>query len=589
MITAALLGNPNVGKTTLFNYLTGSNQYVGNWPGVTIEKKEGYIGDRVKIVDLPGIYALDTFSNEEKISKEFLEKGNVDVIINIVDASSLNRNLYLTLQLKQFKKPIILVLNMMDVAKAKGIKIDFEKLAKKLGVTVVPISASKGIGIENVKKLLESGNFFRPTNENDYHYIDDERENYRFIEEVLSEVIVKESVESTTITEKIDSIVLNRFLAYPLFLLILYLIFMFTFNWVGQPLSDAMDEYIISGIVNLLENLLQNSSPWFSSLIIDGIVGGVGSVIVFLPVVMTLFLGITFLEDSGYMARAAFIMDKIMRKLGLSGKAFIPFIIGFGCSVPAIMSARTLESEKDRKLTALLVPLMSCNARLPVYALFAAIFFPGNESTVTFSLYILGVAIAIIIGLLFKNTIFRKDEEPFIIELPEYKIPELRNLMINTWEKGKGFLKKAGTIIFAMSVIVWLLSNFNFNGFTDMENSFLANFGSTIASVFKPMGYGTWQSAVALLTGLMAKEVVVSTMGVVYGLDLYNILSQQFTPLAAYSFLVFVLLYTPCISVIATMRKEFGNRMMAFSVFYQLLLAWIVSFVVYNVGSFIIG
>ena len=589
MITAALLGNPNVGKTTLFNYLTGSNQYVGNWPGVTIEKKEGYIGDRVKIVDLPGIYALDTFSNEEKISKEFLEKGNVDVIVNIVDASSLNRNLYLTLQLKQFKKPIILVLNMMDVAKAKGIKIDFEKLAKKLGVTVVPISASKGIGIENVKKLLESGNFFRPTNENDYHYIDDERENYRFIEEVLSEVIVKESVESTTITEKIDSIVLNRFLAYPLFLLILYLIFMFTFNWVGQPLSDAMDEYIISGIVNLLENLLQNSSPWFSSLIIDGIVGGVGSVIVFLPVVMTLFLGITFLEDSGYMARAAFIMDKIMRKIGLSGKAFIPFIIGFGCSVPAIMSARTLESEKDRKLTALLVPLMSCNARLPVYALFAAIFFPGNESTVTFSLYILGVAIAIIIGLLFKNTIFRKDEEPFIIELPEYKIPELRNLMINTCEKGKGFLKKAGTIIFAMSVMVWLLSNFNFNGFTDMENSFLANFGSTIASVFKPMGYGTWQSAVALLTGLMAKEVVVSTMGVVYGLDLYNILSQQFTPLAAYSFLVFVLLYTPCISVIATMRKEFGNRMMAFSVFYQLLLAWIVSFVVYNVGSFIIG
>ena len=589
MITVALLGNPNVGKTTLFNYLTGSNQYVGNWPGVTIEKKEGYIDDRVKIVDLPGIYALDTFSNEEKISKEFLEKGNVDVIINIVDASSLNRNLYLTLQLKQFKKPIILVLNMMDVAKAKGIKIDFEKLAKKLGVTVVPISASKGIGIENVKKLLKSGNFFRPTNENDYHYIDDEKENYRFIEEVLSEVIVKESVESTTITEKIDSIVLNRFLAYPLFLLILYVIFMFTFNWVGQPLSDAMDEYIISGIVNLLENLLQNSSPWFSSLIIDGIVGGVGSVIVFLPVVMTLFLGITFLEDSGYMARAAFIMDKIMRKIGLSGKAFIPFIIGFGCSVPAIMSARTLESEKDRKLTALLVPLMSCNARLPVYALFAAIFFPGNESTVTFSLYILGVAIAIIIGLLFKNTIFRKDEEPFIIELPEYKIPELRNLMINTWEKGKGFLKKAGTIIFAMSVIVWLLSNFNFNGFTDMENSFLANLGSAIAPVFKPMGYGTWQSAVALLTGLMAKEVVVSTMGVVYGLDLHNILSQQFTPLAAYSFLVFVLLYTPCISVIATMRKEFGSRMMAFSVFYQLLLAWIVSFVVYNVGSFIIG
>jgi len=334
---------------------------------------------------------------------------------------------------------------------------------------------------------------------------------------------------------------------------------------------------------------LQNSSPWFSSLIIDGIVGGVGSVLVFLPIVMALFLGISFLEDSGYMARAAFIMDKIMRKIGLSGKAFIPFIIGFGCTVPAIMSARTLESEKDRKLTALLVPLMSCNARLPVYALFATIFFPGNESAITFSLYLLGVAIAILIGLLFKNTIFKKDEEPFIIELPEYKVPELRNLMLNTWEKGKGFLKKAGTIIFAMSVIVWFLSNFNFNGMTDMESSFLAHLGGVIAPVFKPMGYGTWQSAVALLTGLMAKEVVVSTMGVVYGLDLHNILAQQFTPIAAYSFLVYVLLYTPCISVIAVMRKEFGNKMMAFSVFYQLLLAWIVSFIVFNVSSLILG
>ena len=337
-----------------------------------------------------------------------MEKGNVDVIVNIVDASSLNRNLYLTLQLKQFNKPIVLVLNMMDVANAKGIKINYEKLATKLGVTVIPISASKGIGVEEVKKLLESGNFFSPVNENDYHYTDDEKENYRFIEEVLAEVIVKEKIESTTIGEKIDLIVLNKYLAYPLFLLILYIIFMFTFSWVGQPLSDALDEYIISGIVALLENLLQNSSPWFSSLIIDGIVGGVGSVLVFLPIVMALFLGISFLEDSGYMARAAFIMDKIMRKIGLSGKAFIPFIIGFGCTVPAIMSARTLESEKDRKLTALLVPLMSCNARLPVYALFATIFFPGNESAITFSLYLLGVAIAILIGLLFKNTIFKR-------------------------------------------------------------------------------------------------------------------------------------------------------------------------------------
>jgi len=589
MITAALLGNPNVGKTTLFNYLTGSNQYVGNWAGVTVERKEGFIEDRIKIVDLPGIYAMDTYSNEEKVSKEFLEKGGVDVIVNIVDASSLSRNLYLTLQLKQFNKPIVLVLNMIDVAKTKGMKIDYQKLSKKLGVTVIPISASKGIGIEEVKKLLKSGNFFSLYNENDYQYVEDEKENYKYIEEVLAESMIYEGDKRATIGERIDSIVLNKFLAYPLFVFILYIIFKFTFSWVGQPLSDAMDSVIITKIVSLLDILLQNSSSWFRSLIIDGIVAGVGSVLVFLPIILTLFLGISFLEDSGYMARAAFIMDRIMRKMGLSGKAFIPLIIGFGCSVPGIMSARTLESDKDRKLTALLVPLMSCNARLPVYALFATVFFPGNETFITFSLYLLGIGMAFLIGILFKNTIFRKDEEPFIIELPEYKLPEFKSLIRSTWEKGKGFLKKAGTIIFAMSVIIWFLSNFNFSGMVDMGNSFLAYIGGAMAPIFKPLGFGTWQSSVALLTGLMAKEVVVSTMGVVYGVELQKILLQHFTSIAAYSYLVFILLYTPCISVVAVMRKEFGNRMMIFSVLYQLFLAWVVSFIVYNIGNLVFG
>lgn len=589
MITAALLGNPNVGKTTLFNYLTGSNQYVGNWAGVTVERKEGFIEDRIKIVDLPGIYAMDTYSNEEKVSKEFLEKGGVDVIVNIVDASSLSRNLYLTLQLKQFNKPIVLVLNMIDVAKTKGMKIDYQKLSKKLGVTVIPISASKGIGIEEVKKLLKSGNFFSLYNENDYQYVEDEKENYKYIEEVLAESMIYEGDKRATIGERIDSIVLNKFLAYPLFVFILYIIFKFTFSWVGQPLSDAMDSVIITKIVSLLDILLQNSSSWFRSLIIDGIVAGVGSVLVFLPIILTLFLGISFLEDSGYMARAAFIMDRIMRKMGLSGKAFIPLIIGFGCSVPGIMSARTLESDKDRKLTALLVPLMSCNARLPVYALFATVFFPGNETFITFSLYLLGIGMAFLIGILFKNTIFRKDEEPFIIELPEYKLPEFKSLIRSTWEKGKGFLKKAGTIIFAMSVIIWFLSNFNFSGMVDMGNSFLAYIGGAMAPIFKPLGFGTWQSSVALLTGLMAKEVVVSTMGVVYGVELQKILLQHFTSIAAYSYLVFILLYTPCISVVAVMRKEFGNGMMIFSVLYQLFLAWIVSFIVYNIGNLVFG
>ena len=589
MIVAALLGNPNVGKTTLFNYLTGSNQYVGNWPGVTVEKKEGFIENKVKIIDLPGIYAMDTYSSEERISKEFLENEKVDVIINIVDATTLDRNLYLTLQLKQFKKPIILVLNMMDVAEARKIQIDYGKLSENLGVTVVPISATKEIGIDEVKHLLKSGNFFRPDTYNGSHHMENEKKAYKYIEEILADSIIEKSDKRFNIGEKIDAIVLNKYLAYPLFLFILFLIFKLTFSWVGQPLSDVMEREVVGWITKILENLMLNSSQWFKSLVIDGIVAGVGSVIVFLPIIVTLFFGISFLEDSGYMSRAAFIMDRIMRKMGLSGKAFIPMIIGFGCTVPGIMAARTLESDKDRKLTALLVPLMSCNARLPVYALFAAIFFPGNETAVTFSLYLLGIAVAVLIGVIFKNTIFKKDEEPFIIELPEYKLPEFKSIMRNTWEKGKSFIKKAGTVIFSMSVLVWLLSNFNFKGMTDMETSFLAYIGGYIAPIFKPMGYAYWQSSVALLAGLMAKEVVVSTLGVVYGGNLHSALLQYFTPVAAYSYLVFILLYTPCISVIAVMRKEFGNGMMVFSVTYQLLLAWIVSFIVYITGNLILG
>lgn len=586
MTIAALLGNPNVGKTTLFNALTGSNQYVGNWPGVTVEKKEGYINKSIKIVDLPGIYALDTYSNEEKISKNFLLNENVDVIINIVDASNLSRNLYLTMQLKQFKKPIVLILNMIDVAEFKGINIDFDKLSKELNVMIIPISASKGIGIDKVKMLLMSSNFLKHLDDNDYHF-PSEKDTYEYIESLLKKTITYNKKNIITPTEKIDKIVLNRFLAYPIFLTCLYFIFKFTFSYVGQPLSDLLDSSLNNYLVPIAENLLSGSSPWFKSLIIDGVIGGVGSVIVFLPVILSLFLGISFLEDSGYMARAAFIMDKLMRKMGLSGKAFIPMIVGFGCSVPGIMSARTLESEKDRKLTALLVPLMSCNARLPVYALFASIFFPKNQTLVVFSLYILGIALSFLVGLIFKNTLFKKDEEPFVIELPEYKMPEMRNLFIHTWDKGKGFLKKAGTIIFSISVIVWFLSNFNFSGMTDINSSFLSNIGRFINPIFIPLGFGKWQNSVSLLTGLMAKEVVVGTMGVIYGGDLSQMLKTAFTPLSAYSFLVFVLLYTPCVSVIATMKKEYGLKMAAFSISYQLILAWIVSFIVYNAGKLI--
>lgn len=591
MTTIALIGNPNVGKTTLFNALTGANQYVGNWAGVTVEKKEGFLNKSIKIVDLPGIYAMDTYSNEEKVAKNYLLHDDADLIINIVDASNLDRNLYLTTQLKQFNKPIILILNMMDVAQSKGINIDVDKLSHELKMTVIPISASKGKGIDKVKDMLLNMDISELVIDNESHFqnFSSEAETYAYIENLLNKCILKSSKTGTNIKDKIDKIVLNKFAAYPIFFGIMYLIFMFTFSWVGQPLADLMDSGLQEHLIPKLTDLLSNSSPWFSSLLVDGIVGGVGSIIVFLPVILSLFLGISFLEDSGYMARAAFLMDKTMRKMGLSGKAFIPLVVGFGCSVPAIMSARTLESEKDRKLAALIVPLMSCNARLPVYALFASVFFSGKETPVVFSLYLLGILIAFLVALLFKNTLFKKDEEPFIIELPEYKLPEPKNLLLHTWDKGKGFLRKAGTIILSISVIVWFLSNFNLSGMTDINNSLFASIGKFLTPIFKPLGFGHWETSVSLLTGLMAKEVVVSTMGVIFGSNLATILPNYFTPITAYGFLVFVLLYTPCMSAVVTMKKEYGNKMAAFSVIYQLILAWIASFLVYNVGSLFIG
>ncbi|SHH51203.1 ferrous iron transport protein B [Clostridium collagenovorans DSM 3089] len=585
MKIAALIGNPNVGKTTLFNSLTGSKQHVGNWAGVTVDKKEGYFTKDIKIVDLPGIYAMDTYSNEEKVSKEFLANEEVSVILNIVDASNLERNLYLTTQLKEFNKPIVLILNMIDVAKEKGIEIDYDNLAYELGVTVVPITASKKDGLEELKSLLKRDyNYPKPK----IKFFTDEKDTYSYIEGVLEKSISRvKPIKKESISDKLDKIVLNKFISIPLFLLILFLIFKFTFSWVGQPLSDLLGSLVDEKLVPFLHEDLSSTSPWFSSLLVDGIVAGVGAVIVFVPIIMALFLGISFLEDSGYMARTALITDRIMRKMGLSGKAFIPLIVGFGCSVPAIMSARTLESEKDRKLTALLVPLMSCNARLPVYALFASAFFPGKETTVVFSLYLLGIILAFIMGILFKKTIFKKDEEPFLIELPEYKLPSLKNLALHTWEKGKGFIKKAGTVIFALSVIMWFLSNFNFTGMVDMNDSFLSYIGKFINPIFVPLGFGTWQNSVSILSGLMAKEVVIGTMGVIYGANLEQALLQHFTTLSAISFLVFTLLYTPCVSVISTMKKEFGNKMATFSVVYQFTLAWIISFAIYQIGSLI--
>ena len=586
MKTVALLGNPNVGKTTLFNALTGSNQRVGNWAGVTVDRKEGSFDD-IKLVDLPGIYAMDTYSNEEKVSKEFLENGDVDIILNIIDASNIDRNLYLTTQLKTFKKPIILAVNMIDVAEKKGIKIDYDKLSELLQVTVIPIQASKGLGINEIKETIKFDNFLKTQDNNNYQF-SSEKDSYDFISSLLKECNKTEIFEHKTIKDKLDNILLNPWLAYPIFFITMALIFQVTFSWVGQPLSDLLDRFLNDTIIPFVSNLLSNSSPWFSSLIVDGIISGVGGILVLLPIILSLFTCISILEDSGYMARVAFLMDKVMRKMGLSGKAFIPMIVGFGCSVPAIMTARTLESEKDRKLTALLVPLMSCNARLPVYSVFAAVFFPNTIGLVVASLYFLGILLAFIMGILFKNTIFKKDEEPFLIELPEYKLPSFKNLINQLYEKSKSFIIKAGTLIFAMSVVLWFLSNFNFSGMTDVNNSILSSIGGFLAPVFKPLGFGNWQASVSLLTGLIAKETVVSSMSVIFGGELSVLLPLHFTALSAFSFLIFVLLYTPCITVLGTMKKEFGLKMTLFSIGYQLVLAWTISFLVFNIGSIII-
>lgn len=582
MINVALFGNPNVGKTTVFNLLTGSNQYVGNWPGVTIDKKEGFLGKDIKIVDLPGIYAMDTFSNEEKVSKEFLETGDMDVIVNIVDASNLSRNLYLTTQLMEFNKPIVILLNMLDVSESKGIYIDSDNLSKELGVTVVPIIAKKKNGVDKISLAIK--NSVNKTVNYDINF-GNEVQTYKKLEDILSRCTKINSDKKISISDKIDNIVLNPILAYPIFIGALLLLFKFTFDWVGGPLQEGLGTLIETYISSPINDMLVNSSPWFRSLIVDGILGGVCGTLPFFPLIFTLFFGISLFEDSGYMSRAAFLMDNIMRKVGLSGKAFIPMVMGLGCSSPAIMATRTLESEKDRKITALISPLMTCGAKLPIYAVFVAIFFPKNAALVTTSLYLLGIVVAILVALVLNRTSFKNDIEPFILELPEYKLPTLSALLKNTWNKSKGFLIRVVTVMFAMSVAIWLLSSFNFNGFTEnMNDSFLAYLGKLIAPLFAPLGFGDWRASVSILTGLGAKEIVISTMEVLYG-NLDKVLPTVFTGVTAYGFLVFSALYTPCIAALATMRKEYGNKMMFTSLIYQFVLAWIGAFIVRIIGG----
>ncbi|MGL5642414.1 MAG: ferrous iron transport protein B [Paraclostridium sp.] len=586
MINVALFGNPNVGKTTVFNSLTGSNQYVGNWPGVTIDKKEGILDEDIKIVDLPGIYAMDTFSNEEKLSKDFLQNGNVDVVVNVVDASNLLRNLYLTTQLMEFNKPIVLVLNMIDIAESKGIKIDAEKLGKELNVTVVEVVAKKKSGVDKISTAIR--NTVNKKSKYD-DYSGSESETYKKLESVLSKCSKAPVDQKKSISEKIDKVVLNPILAYPIFIGAILLLFQFSFAWVGAPLQDALTSIIENYLQAPVSELLVNSSPWFKSLIVDGIIGSFAGALPFFPLIFAIGFGISIYEDSGYMARAAFLMDNIMRRVGLSGKSFIPMVVGLGCSVPSIMASRTLESEKDRKITALISPLMTCSARVPIYAMFVAIFFPKNAALVTTSLYLAGVIIAILVALILNKTTYKKDLDPFILELPEYKFPSISALFKNTWNKSKGFLRKVVTIMFAMSVVIWALSSFNLHGFTEnINDSFLSHVGRLVSPIFAPLGFGDWRASVSLLTGIGAKEIVVSTMSVLYG-NVETVLPTLFSGVTAYTFLVFSALYTPCLSALATMKDEFGSKMMWISAIYQFAVAWLVAFIVHMVGNAIFG
>lgn len=646
-INVALAGNPNSGKTTLFNGLTGAKHYVGNWAGVTVEKREGSIkfkNRNINIVDLPGTYSLSPYSIEEIVSREYILGDDVDVVLNIVDATNLERNLFLTLQLIELGKPVVLALNMMDEVEKLGQKIDVEMLEKQLGVPIVSITAKKKIGFsellekiidfENLKiseeirysnkieeKIEEFINNYTSTKHNPRWYaikllegdveiqkqfgISEESgyeevmsvKKYEFISNALSHSYIAQSVEKrvgNSITDKIDNVLLNPIMGVPIFAVIMSLVFYLTFT-VGGIFLEIIDVFfgvtLSSWVTTALEFL--NVSDWLISLLVDGVIGGVGGVLTFVPNIALLFVGISFLEDSGYMARVAFIMDEWMKRVGLSGKTFIPMILGFGCNVPAIMSTRTLENENDRLLAILINPFMSCGARLPVYALFASAFFRGYETIVVISLYFLGIIVALGAAFVLRKTILKGDQEPFVMELPTYRLPEIKTLGIHVWERVRGYIIKAGTIIFAASVILWVVLNFNFTGMTDLTNSFGADIGKGISFIFKPLGFGTWQASLSLLTGVIAKEIVVSNMMIVYGLSesatsgmLSSALAGVFTQATAYAFMVFVLLYTPCVAVIGVIKRETNSlKWTLFSVFYQFGIAWFVAMLAYQIGA----
>lgn len=663
-IKIGLAGNPNVGKTTLFNQLTGLRQNVGNWPGKTVEKAEGHLNFKdfkIDVIDLPGNYALSAHSIEEIISRDFIVDESSDVIVNVIDATNLERNLYLTTQMMELGANLVIALNMNKFARKREYEINVKELSELLGIPVIEIEATDNTGKEELLKALDNAaknpidsskklvygaeldehlkdleilieenkelldvpsswtaikllenddiivekvksvsNFIEIFNEVDkvkkhlknvHNEISEEviaNYRYSFIGGLIKESVKKPDVEKPSFTEKLDKIVTNRLLGIPIFLIILWAIFQITFT-VGTPFQNVIDEgftLLGKGIIIVL------GETWLSSLLVDGIIGGVGGVLTFLPVIFSMFLGISILEDSGYLARAAFIMDKLMHKLvGLHGKAFIPMILGFGCGVPAIMATRTMEHERDRILTMMILPFMSCTARLPVYALFTAALFTAYQGEITMSLYILGIIIAILVAAILKHTTFKGVSTPFVMELPSYKIPSVKGVLIHTWQKGYSFIKKAGTIILLASIVIWALSSLPAGVEYGTQESVTGQIGTAISPIFVPLGFGEWQASISLIFGIVAKEVVVGTFSSLFGVSeegmgIETPVHDLFTPLSAYTFMTFVLLYVPCFAAIGAVRQETNSWKWPLAmVSITTITAYIVSFIIYQCGT----
>ena len=663
-MTLALAGNQNCGKTTLFNNLTGSNQHVGNFPGVTVEQKIGEVIGRkdVSIVDLPGIYSLSPYSSEENVTRDFLLKHKPDGIINIVDATNIERNLYLTMQLIELQIPMVLTLNMMDEVQANSGSIDIQHLREILGIPVVPISAVKNQGVpELAEQIIETVRLRKMPERVDFcsgavhraihavaHLVEDHAQRqgfparfaatrlvegdipilqalsldenetdmiehavkemeaelgmdreaaladmrYQFIEDICGKCVVKpkESKEYRR-SVSMDSVLTHKIWAFPAFLGIMLTVFWLTFGVIGNRLSELVEMGLIalSGVTDRALAAF-GLNPVVHSLIIDGIFAGVGAVLMFVPIIVALFFFLSLLEDSGYMARVAYVMDKPLRKIGLSGRSFVPMLMGFGCTVPAIMSTRTLSSERDKKMTILLTPFMSCSAKLPIYALFTAAFFPKHPALVMIGLYVTGIIFGVLSGLIMKKTVFRGAPVPFVMELPNYRFPSIKTVLLLMWEKAKDFIQRAFTIIFLATVIIWFLQSFNIrlHYVADSTDSMLAAIGRLISGIFVPIGFSDWRVSTALITGFTAKEAVISTLAVLSGAsiaELSSTLHTLFSPLSALSFLVFTLLYTPCVAAVATVRRELGSiKGTVFIILYQTAIAWLAAFCVYRIG-----